>query len=419
MSNDSKFSSKIVTLGCRLNSLESEMLGNQAAELEDVIIVNTCSVTAEAERQARQTIRRLHREKPNHRIIVTGCAAQVNPQQFEHMKEVHKVLGNREKMSLINYINMDGKVAVSPREQLLETAHHMVNGLAQRQRAFVQIQGGCDHKCSFCIIREARGPSYSLKPRAILEQIQHLVEHGHKEIVLTGVDISSWGKDLDDHQLSLGTLAAQILRDIPALQRLRFSSLDPAVQDEAMLELFKSEQRLMPHIHLSLQAAENRVLANMGRRHSVETAAKWMDRLRQARADISFGADMIAGFPKESDSQFTATCDFIMEQQIPLLHVFPYSARAGTPAAKMRAIPMEERKNRARILRKIGENIKEQWLNSFIGVSLPVLVEQNSRGYTPHYAPVIFTKKIPEGEIVNAIFTSLDDNRENLQADIL
>lgn len=410
---------QVITLGCRLNSLESEMLKEQAGALDEaVIIVNTCSVTAEAERQARQTIRKLSRQNPDKKIIVTGCAAQVNPSQFETMKEVHKVLGNREKMALMQYINMDGKVAVSPREKLMETARHMISNFEQRTRAFVQIQGGCDHKCSFCIIREARGPSYSLTPKIVLSQIQKLVDMGHQEIVLTGVDISSWGKDFDHDKASLGQLAALILRDIPQLKRLRFSSLDPAVEDDAMIELFQSEQRLMPHIHLSLQAAEDRVLANMGRRHSASSAARWMDRLRDARSDIAFGADMIAGFPKETEAQFKATCDFVQQQQIPLLHVFPYSARTGTPAAKMKAIPSVERKERAKMLRSIGDRIKVQWLKSFIGVTLPVLVEAEGKGYTPHYAPIKLLQKAREGQIVNAIFTSLSDNEQYLHTQI-
>ncbi len=409
---------KVVTLGCRLNSLESEMLKDQASQLDDTIIINTCSVTAEAERQARQTIRKLSRLHPDKKIIVTGCAAQVNPAQFEHMKEVHKILGNREKMALMQYINMDGKTAVSPREQLAETAHHMISSFTQRTRAFVQIQGGCDHKCSFCIIREARGPSYSLTPQMILPQIQKLVDMGHQEIVLTGVDISSWGNDLDHNQASLGQLAALILRDIPRLKRLRFSSLDPAVQDDAMIELFQSEARLMPHIHLSLQAAEDRVLANMGRRHNVRSAAQWMDRLRSARPDITFGADIIAGFPKESEAQFQATCNFIKQQKIPLLHVFPYSARKGTPAAKMKAIPSAERKARAKKLRTISDEIKQLWLKSFIGITLPVLVETEGKGYTPHYAPIKLTQKTYDGQIVNAIFTSLSNNKQYLQAEV-
>ncbi len=408
----------VVTLGCRLNSLESEMLKDQAQKLNDVIIINTCSVTAEAERQARQTIRKLSRQYPNKQIIVTGCAAQVNPKQFENMHEVHKVLGNREKMALIQYINMDGKTAVSPRERLAETAHHMISSFAQRTRAFVQIQGGCDHKCSFCIIREARGPSYSLTPKMILPQIQKLVDMGHQEIVLTGVDISSWGNDFTREKTSLGQLAALILRDIPKLQRLRFSSLDPAVQDDAMVELFQSEPRLMPHLHLSLQAADDRVLANMGRRHSVRSAAGWMDKLRKARPDIAFGADIIAGFPKETKTQFQATCDFIRQQQIPLLHVFPYSARAGTPAAKMKAIPSDERKSRAKKLRSAGDEIKKSWLKSFIGVTLPVLVETEGKGYTPHYAPINLSQNTYDGKIINAIFTSLSDNEQYLQAKV-
>lgn len=410
---------KIVTLGCRLNSLESEMLRNQTTGLDDVIIVNTCSVTAEAERQARQTIRRLRRENKNARIVVTGCAAQVNPEQFAQMAEVDKVVGNREKMEIARYIPLsrgdeDNKIAVSPRDMLIETAHHLVSGMENRTRAFVQIQQGCDHKCSFCIIREARGPSWSLELNVILDQIKKLIDYGHKEVVLTGVDISSWGKDLTP-QASLGELVGLIFRHIPQLKRLRLSSLDPAVHDDALLEVI-SDERFMPHIHLSLQAGEDRVLANMGRRHSTKSAALWIENIRKQQPYIAFGADMITGFPKESDTQFDATYQFIKEQNIPLLHVFPYSSRKGTPAAKMRAIPVADRKARAARLRSLGDELKANWLNSFLGTSAPVLVESNNRGYSPHYAPVQLNNNIAEGQIVQAIFTHIENNK--LIADI-
>lgn len=411
---------KIVTLGCRLNSLESEMLRKQTTGLDDVIIVNTCSVTAEAERQARQTIRRLRRENKNARIVVTGCAAQVNPEQFAQMAEVDKVVGNREKMEIARYIPLshgqeDNKISVSPREMLIETAHHLVSGMENRTRAFVQIQQGCDHKCSFCIIREARGPSWSLKLDMILDQIKKLIDYGHQEIVLTGVDISSWGKDLTP-KASLGELVALIFRHVPKLKRLRLSSLDPAVHDDALLEVI-SDTRFMPHIHLSLQAGEDRVLANMGRRHNTKSAALWIENIRKQQPYIAFGADMITGFPKESDEQFEATYQFIKEQNIPLLHVFPYSSRKGTPAAQMRAIPVMDRKARAARLRALGDDLKSEWLKSFLGTSAEILVEQNNRGYSPHYAPVQLNKDIPEGQIVQAIFTHIENSK--LIADIV
>ncbi|MFV0431429.1 MAG: tRNA (N(6)-L-threonylcarbamoyladenosine(37)-C(2))-methylthiotransferase MtaB [Alphaproteobacteria bacterium] len=405
--------SKIVTLGCRLNSLESEMLRKQTADLDDVIVVNTCSVTAEAERQARQTIRRLKRENKNARIIVTGCAAQVNPEQFAQMSEVSKVVGNREKMEISRYIplthNDDDKVVVSPRDMLNETAHHLISGMENHTRAFVQIQQGCNHKCSFCIIREARGPSWSLPQEQILEQIKKLMDFGHKEIVLTGVDISSWGQDFDN-KASLGELVGLILRNISELPRLRLSSLDPAVHDAALLETL-AEERFMPHLHLSLQAGENRVLANMGRRHNTQSAAELIAKIRDISPHISLGADMITGFPKESDAQFEATYNFIKEQNIPLLHVFPYSARKGTPAAKMRAIPKAERKARATKLRQLGLELKANWLKSFLGTTASILVEANGRGYSPHYAPVSLNNTSYEGKIVQAIFTHIEDER--------
>ncbi len=409
---------KIVTLGCRLNQLESHMLEQQSKGLNDVIIVNTCSVTAEAERQARQTIRRLKRENKEARIVVTGCAAQVNPLQFSEMNEVHKVIGNREKMEIARYIPLEpdidsegqGKIAVSPREMLTETAHHFIPTMNNRTRAFVQIQQGCDHKCSFCIIREARGPSYSLQADKILEQVRQLVDFGHKEIVLTGVDISSWGKDFKEKPL-LGELIALILRDIPDLQRLRLSSLDPAAEDEALLDVLKSSHRLMPHLHLSLQAAQDRVLANMGRRHNVKSVSAWIEKLRQARPFLSLGADMICGFPKETDAQFEETYRFIAEHNIPLLHVFPYSARKGTAAAKMRAIPKALRKERAQKLRQLGEELKEKWLQSFVGTSAEILVEAGNKGYNPHYAPVIFEENQQEGQIITATFTEVKESK--------
>ncbi|MFV0322098.1 MAG: tRNA (N(6)-L-threonylcarbamoyladenosine(37)-C(2))-methylthiotransferase MtaB [Alphaproteobacteria bacterium] len=410
---------KIVTLGCRLNSLESEMLRNQTTGLDDVIIVNTCSVTAEAERQARQTIRRLRRENKNARIVVTGCAAQVNPEQFAQMAEVDKVVGNREKMEIARYIPLsrgdeENKIAVSPRDMLIETAHHLVSGMENRTRAFVQIQQGCDHKCSFCIIREARGPSWSLELNVILDQIKKLIDYGHKEVVLTGVDISSWGKDLQP-QASLGELVGLIFRHVPQLKRLRLSSLDPAVHDDALLEVI-SDERFMPHVHLSLQAGEDRVLANMGRRHHTKSAALWIENIRKQQPYIALGADMITGFPKESDAQFEATYQFIKAQNIPLLHVFPYSSRKGTPAAKMRAIAVADRKSRAARLRSLGDELKANWLNSFLGTSASVLVESNNRGYSPHYAPVKLNQNIAEGQIVQAVFTHIENGK--LIADI-
>ncbi len=409
---------KIVTLGCRLNHLESHMLQQQSKELNDVIIVNTCSVTAEAERQARQTIRRLKRENKKARIIVTGCAAQVNPEQFSKMLEVDKVIGNREKMEIARYIPLspshkdvkDNKIVVSPREMLTETAHHFIPTMYNRTRAFVQIQQGCNHKCSFCIIREARGPSYSLKTEKILDQIKQLVDVGHKEVVLTGVDISSWGQDFADKP-QLGELTALILHNIPDLKRLRLSSLDPAIQDESLLDILKDSPRLMPHLHLSLQAGENRVLANMGRRHNVKSAAEWIDKLRQARPFLSLGADMICGFPNETDKQFETTYQFIADQNIPLLHVFPYSARKGTPAAKMRAMPLAVCKERAQKLRRLGEELKEKWLQSFVGTSAEVLVEGGDKGYNPHYAPVTFIDRQKEGQIVSAFFAKVEKGR--------
>ncbi|NQU58339.1 MAG: tRNA (N(6)-L-threonylcarbamoyladenosine(37)-C(2))-methylthiotransferase MtaB, partial [Rhodospirillales bacterium] len=323
----------VITLGCRLNTLESEIMRTQAAKagLDDTIIVNTCAVTAEAERQGRQTIRRLRRDYPDKRIIVTGCAAQLNPEEFAAMDEVDRVVGNLEKMDAAQLTDLNGPaVAVS---DIMVSGQDfdvpMISGFEERTRAFVQVQQGCDHRCTFCIIPFARGPNRSVQPGRIIEQVRALTQNGHIEVVLTGVDVSSYGQD-DADLPALGALARQILDQVHDLKRLRITSLDPAFIDDGIFALLADEPRFMPHLHLSLQAADDMVLKRMKRRHSRQQAIDLVNRARAARPDAVFGADLIAGFPTETEAMFENTLNGVAEMGLTYLHVFPYSNRPGT-----------------------------------------------------------------------------------------
>jgi len=380
------------TFGCRLNLYESEVIREQAqaANVHNAIIFNTCAVTKEAERQARQAIRRARRENPDARIIVTGCAAQVNPGRYARMSEVDQVIGNEEKMSAAAY-QFDHadtpKVQVNDILSVRETASHLVASFDGHTRAFVQVQNGCNHRCTFCIIPYGRGNSRSVPVAEVVRQVRHLVEQGTREVVLTGVDVSSYGEDLPGTP-TLGQLCKRLLSHVPELPRLRLSSIDAAEIDADLLALFGSESRLMPHLHLSLQAGDDLILKRMKRRHSRDDAIRLCERVRQVRPDIVFGADFITGFPTESKAMFAQTLRLVEEADITYLHVFPYSEREGTPAERMPQVDVALRKERASRLRALGTMQEKRFYQRRIGTHAEVLVEKDGTGRSEHFVPV-------------------------------
>ncbi len=396
----------IITFGCRLNSFETEIIRDRATEagLEDVVVVHTCAVTAEAERQARQAIRKARRDRPDARIVVTGCSAQISPDIYAGMAEVDQVIGNQEKLqphvwqALAEQNLSPGKsppalagpkVIVGDVNDIQETAGHLVDGLDGRSRAFVQVQNGCDHRCTFCIIPYGRGPSRSVPIGDVVAQTRRLVEHGHKEVVLTGVDLTSYGKDLPGEP-TLGQMARRLLKLVPELPRLRLSSIDPAEVDPDLFELIAAEPRLMPHLHLSVQAGDTLTLKRMKRRHTRDDVITLARICRGLRPDIAFGADLIAGFPTETEAMFDNTLALIEEADLTYLHVFPYSPRAGTPAARMPEVPKAVRKERAARLREAGDQALNRFLAREVSRSATLLVEQNQGGHTETFAPFRF-----------------------------
>lgn len=396
---------EILTFGCRLNAYESEIIRNhtQAAVIDDLVIVNTCAVTAEAERQARQAIRRARRSKPNAKIVVTGCAVQINPEQYGAMDEVDIVLGNEEKLRAESWSaleNGEPEIRVNDIMSITETANHLISGFDDRARAFVQIQQGCDHRCTFCIIPFGRGPSRSTAVGEIVRQVRSLVENGYKEVVLTGVDLTDYGKDLPGHP-SLGNLCRRLLMQVPDLPRLRLSSLDPVEIDDDLFGLIETEVRLLPYFHLSLQAGDDMVLKRMKRRHNREDAIKVCDRIRATRPDATFGADLIAGFPTETDEMFENTLAIIDECDLTHLHVFPYSERSDTPAAKMPAVPKQIRRERAARLRAAGEVRLSGLLKTRIGKTASVLIEKDNMGRCEQFLQVRLNQGVETGTIVN------------------
>jgi len=414
MSKNSK--PEVITFGCRLNSYESEIMLSQAkqAGLEDVIIFNSCAVTGEAVRQARQAIRRAKRNAPNKKIIVTGCAAQVEPENFANMSEVDLVIGNNDKLEANTYqnltfgIDLNDKIKVNDIMSIKETANHLVEGLDGRARAFVQVQNGCDHRCTFCIIPFGRGPSRSTPMGHVVEQIKKLVANGYNEIVLTGVDITSYGADLPGN-ISLGTLVQKILIHVTDLPRLRISSIDSIEMDEALFEAIANEKRLMAHLHLSLQSGDNMILKRMKRRHSYEDIISLCERLRKVRPEIVFGADIIVGFPTETEAMFENSMRIVAEANITYLHVFPYSRREGTPAAKIpNQIEKSVAKQRAAKLRELGKLQFEKLCKSRIGKTERVLVERENLGRTEQFVPVDFSNA-KQGEIVDVQISDFND----------
>jgi threonylcarbamoyladenosine tRNA methylthiotransferase MtaB len=393
----------VVTFGCRLNAYESEVIRARAAEdgLEDAVVFNTCAVTGEAVRQARQAIRKARRERPGARLIVTGCAAQIDPQAFADMAEVDLVLGNAEKSRAGAYAeHVDApRVRVNDIMSVRETAGHLIDGLRGRARAYVEAQNGCDHRCTFCIIPFGRGNSRSAPAGEVVEQTRRLTAEGYREIVLTGVDITSWGSDLPGSP-SLGQLVARILKLVPDLPRLRLSSIDAAEIDVDLMRLLAEEPRLMPHLHLSLQAGNDMILKRMKRRHSRADALALIAAVRAVRPDTAFGADLIAGFPTETEAMFADTLALVEEADLAFLHVFPYSARPGTPAARMPAVDGKVVKARAERLRAAGAAALSRHLQRQIGREVMGLVERDGVARAEDFTEIRFQGPATSGEVI-------------------
>ena len=409
------------TFGCRLNAYETQAMTDLAGQagLSNAVIVNTCAVTAEAVRQARQRIRKLRREHPRARLIVTGCAAQTEPQTFAAMPEVDQVIGNLEKMRAGTWEQIaSGPDFVGPSEAVMvddimsatETAGHLIDGFGTRARAYVQVQNGCDHRCTFCIIPYGRGNSRSVPAGVVVEQIGRLVGRGFNEVVLTGVDLTSWGADMPGRP-PLGDLVQRILRLVPELPRLRISSIDSIEADPALIDAIASEPRLMPHLHLSLQSGDDLILKRMKRRHNRADAIRFCQEIRARRPEMVFGADLIAGFPTETEAMFENSLRLIEDCGLTWLHVFPYSARQGTPAARMPQVPKAVRKERAARLRAAGEARVADYLAAQIGLTREVLMERPRMGRTEGFAEVAFASEQPVGAIVPARISDVAETR--------
>jgi threonylcarbamoyladenosine tRNA methylthiotransferase MtaB len=398
----------VVTFGCRLNTYESEAIRREAdaAGLDATTIVNTCAVTGEAVRQARQTIRRLKREQPHQRIVVTGCAAQTEAGNFAAMAEVDRVIGNGEKFDARTWNSTD-KIAVSDIMAVKTMRPHAIDSIEGRSRAFVQVQNGCDHRCTFCIIPFGRGNSRSLPIKDVVTQVRRLAGNGYREVVLTGVDITSYGADLPGAP-RLGTLVKHILKDVPDLDRLRLSSIDSVEADADLLDALGNEPRLMPHLHLSLQSGDDLILKRMKRRHARRDAISFCDQARRLRPDVVFGADIIAGFPTETEAMFARSLDLIDECGLTQLHVFPFSPRPGTPAARMPQINRAVVKERARRLRDKGETALNGYLDREVGARRRVLVESHALGRTEQFMPVRLAAPVQPGVILDLAIKAHD-----------
>ncbi|ANP37040.1 2-methylthioadenine synthase [Phaeobacter gallaeciensis] len=407
---------KFTTLGCRLNAYETEAMKelSRAAGLEDAVVVNTCAVTAEAVRKARQEIRRLRRENPEAPIIVTGCAAQTEPETFAAMEEVTRVIGNTEKMQPDtwaeiakgpDFIGETEKVQVDDIMSVTETAGHLIDGFGTRSRAYVQVQNGCDHRCTFCIIPYGRGNSRSVPAGVVVDQIKRLVDKGYNEVVLTGVDLTSWGADLPAEP-KLGDLVMRILKLVPDLPRLRISSIDSIEVDENLMQAIATEPRLMPHLHLSLQHGDDMILKRMARRHLRDDAIRFAEEARKLRPDMTFGADIIAGFPTESEAHFENSLKLVTDCDLTWLHVFPYSKREGTPAAKIpKQVDGKVIKERAARLRAAGDAQVQKHLAAQVGRTHRILMENPHMGRTEQFTEVTFEAAQDEGQIVTAVIT--------------
>jgi threonylcarbamoyladenosine tRNA methylthiotransferase MtaB len=402
----------VVTFGCRLNTYESEVIRNEAAcaGVTDAVVVNTCAVTAEAVRQAKQSIRRIKRERPDARIVVTGCAAQTEPDLFAAMAEVDRVAGNEEKLDARLW-QANEKVAVGDIMAVREMRPQPIDSIDGRARAFVQVQNGCDHRCTFCIIPFGRGNSRSLAVSDVVAQVRRLTDNGYREVVLTGVDITSYR----DGDVRLGALVKRILREVPELARLRLSSIDSVEADRDLLDALAHESRLMPHLHLSLQAGDDLILKRMKRRHTRADAIAFCDQVRRLRPDVAFGADIIAGFPTETDDMFARSLDLVDACGLTQLHVFPFSPRPGTPAARMPQVERGVVKERARILREKGETALSRYLGSQVGSRRRVLAESAALGRTEQFTPVRLKAPLEPGVILDLTIAD-HDGRQLLAA---
>ena len=399
----------VVTFGCRLNTYESEAIRREAAAagIDDAIVVNTCAVTAEAVRQAKQTIRRLKRERPHRRIVVTGCAAQTEARNFAAMAEVDRVVGNEEKFDARTWNSSPGKIAVSD-IMAVKTMHpRTIDSIEGRSRAFVQVQNGCDHRCTFCIIPYGRGNSRSLSVEDVIAQVRRIAGNGYREIVLTGVDITSYGVDLPGRP-RLGSLVKRILNNVPHLDRLRLSSIDSVEADSDLLDALGNDPRLMPHLHLSLQSGDDLILKRMKRRHARRDAISFCERVRRLRPDVVFGADIIVGFPTETEAMFARSLDLVDECGLTQLHVFPFSPRPGTPAARMPQIDRAVVKERARRLRERGEAALRGYLDREVGARRSVLVESPALGRTEQFVPVRLAAPVQPGVILDLAIKAHD-----------
>ena len=392
---------KIITFGCRINTYESALMKQIVGDLEDVVVFNTCAVTAEAERQCRQAIRKARKENPEAKIIVTGCAAQFNPDVFAQMPEVNQVLGNREKITRDAFLSNE-KVLVSDVKNATFDIP-IVTEFDGRTRAFIQVQQGCNHACTFCVVRQVRGRNKGIPVEQVIEQAQTFVNNGYSELVLTGVDVTSYPYGFSD-------LVESVAKKVKGLKRLRLGSLDPAGVDDKLIELFKDYEVLMPHMHLSIQSGDDVILRKMGRRHRRQDVLTLAEKLRSIRSDFVLGSDFITGFPTETDEMFENTLDLVKKANIALLHVFPFSVRPGTPSAKMEMVDMHVRKERACQLRRLGNDLRQTFVQSKVGKNTKVLIEKDNQGFNEFYIPTKVIGNVNVGQIVDVVNEGFDEN---------
>ena len=403
---------EIITFGCRLNTYESEIIQQNLIKqgIKDITVYNSCAVTEESVRQLKYSIRKKRKNDPNTKIVVTGCAAQINPELFTGMSEVDKVIGNSEKRDISKHLYRNNNKLVSDIMINNDPLNSLSSSFKSKTRAFVEIQNGCNHRCTFCVIPYGRGHLRSKPKEQIVNEIKNLISRGHKEIILTGVDIASWNKD-HNNDINLSFLLEYILNKVQNLERLRLSSMDIIGFDDKLIDLFANNNKLLPHIHLSLQSGDNLILKRMKRRHSREDAIELCNKLKLKRSDISFGADLIAGFPTETDEMFQNTINIVEECQLDWIHAFPFSPRPGTPAAKMPQNDIKIIKRRSKILREVAKKRKNNYIKNMIGNTIEVFVEKNNRGYSNQFAPVkLLGKKIESGQKVSALIKMSDEN---------
>ena len=406
----------VITFGCKLNSFDSQVIREKAnlQKLNNTFFINTCAVTKEAERQAKKKIRKIKRENPGAKIVVTGCSAQINPEIYKTMEQVDLILGNEEKFKFEKYLsllkNSSSGIAVNDIMSVKETANHFISGFDKKARAFIQIQTGCDHRCTFCIIPFGRGNSRSVPVERICKQIKILLEKGFKEIVLTGVDLTSYGNDIYK-KIKLGGLIKEILTKVKHLERLRLSSLDAIEIDKDLIDIITHEERLMPHLHLSIQSGDNTILKRMKRRHSREDVINLCSKLKKKRNNIVFGADIIAGFPTETDNMFLNTKKILSDCDLTYLHIFPYSSRPNTPASKMPQVPEKIIKERAKILRSEGNRILQKFLNNQVGKTHNILFESENEGHSENFVPIKTKTRHKIGQIIKVKGRNIINNK--------